>query len=192
MTGGIGAGKSALVAALARHGAAVFSADAAVHALYEGSDVRDAVVARWGERVLGPDGSVDRGRIADIVFHDDDELAWLEGLLHPLVAREWMRFVHEQMQAAAPPAAIVAEVPLLFEAGLASRYDATVLVTAPLDVRLRRVGDRAHGSSHAVERARQQLSDQEKAELADYVLVNDDGIDAVDTFADELLAQVSR
>lgn len=192
VTGGIGAGKSTVVDAFARRGAVVFSADGAVHRLYGTDDVRDAVVARWGDRVLDDvTKSVDRSRIADIVFHDEAELRWLEGLLHPLVAREWLRFVHEQGERDDLPLALVAEVPLLFEAGLKDRYGTTVLVTAPLDVRLARVGERARGSSHAKQRAAQQMGDDEKRSLADFEFVNDGHVSDIDAFVDEVLAKVS-
>ena len=192
VTGGIGAGKSTVVDAFARRGAVVFSADDAVHRLYGTDDVRDAVVDRWGDRVLDDEsGAVDRSRIADIVFHDEAELRWLEGLLHPLVAREWVRFVHEQGERDEPPLALVAEVPLLFEAGLKDRYGITVLVTAPLDVRLARVGDRARGSSHAEQRAAQQMGDDEKRVLADFEYVNDGDVSDIAAFVDEVLDKVA-
>jgi dephospho-CoA kinase len=195
VTGGIGAGKSTVVAALAERGAAVFSADQAVHSLYEDADVQAQVRARWGDRVFTDAGDVDRVAIADIVFPNEEERQWLEGLLHPLVAREWLRFLDAQQRAENPPTAIVAEVPLLFEADLSDRYDAVMVVTAPLEMRLERVGTRAHGASHATSRANAQLSDAEKCERADVVLDNTRTLDDLrrDTLAafDSLMAERS-
>ncbi|MBC7644530.1 MAG: dephospho-CoA kinase, partial [Thermoleophilia bacterium] len=95
VTGGIGSGKSTVIDRFVQHGAARFSADEAVHALYATDEVRDAVTARWGNRVLASDGTIDRSVIAAIIFPDAAERIWLEGLLHPLVARAWLRFVYE-------------------------------------------------------------------------------------------------
>lgn len=191
VTGGIGAGKSAAVDAFARRGAAVFSADAVVHDLYGSDDVRDAVVDRWGDAVLAPDGSVDREAIAGIVFADPVELAWLEGLLHPLVAREWLRFIEAQRALPEPPDVVVAEVPLLFEAGLEDRYDHVVLVTAPLDVRLRRAGERATGSSHPQRRSARQMSDADKRERADVVIENTGSLADLDEQVARVIEQLT-
>lgn len=190
ITGGIGAGKSAAVDAFVRRGAAAFSADAAVHELYRTDEVREAVVSRWGERVLAADGSVDRAAIAGIVFADTRERQWLEGLLHPLVAREWLRFVEAQKRLDDPPPMIVAEVPLLFEAGLDRRYDQTVLVTAPLETRLRRVGERAAGASGAAARAEVQMSEEQKARRADFVFDNVGSRQRLDAFVEQVWAEV--
>ena len=91
ITGGIGAGKSTALEAFRAHGAATVSSDEIVHHLLAADDeVRDAIVARLGEGMLGADGRPHRGRIAQAVFGDREQLAWLEGLLHPLVSREYL------------------------------------------------------------------------------------------------------
>lgn len=182
VTGGIGAGKSTAMEAFVRRGAVAFSADEAVHRLYATDEVREAVVDRWGDGMLGADGSVDRGAIAEIVFQEPEERRWLEGLLHPLVAREWLRFVHEARSSEQPPELVVAEVPLLFEAGLEARYDAVVAITAPLETRLARVGQRAGGGSRSKERAAAQLSDAEKAARADFSYENTGSLEDLERF----------
>lgn len=192
VTGGIGAGKTRAVRAFAQRGAAVFSADEVVHDLYARDEVRDAVRERWGERVFAPDGTVDRRAVADVVFQDEQQLRWLEGLLHPLVAREWLRFVDDQQRRTQPPSAIVAEVPLLFEGDLDERYDATVLITAPLELRLARVGDRAQGDRHARRRAEQQMQEAAKRERADFVYDNTGDELELERFVEHVLASVAR
>ncbi|MGH3000106.1 MAG: dephospho-CoA kinase, partial [Gaiellaceae bacterium] len=126
ITGGIAAGKSEALAAFARHGAATLSADQIVHDLLaDDADVRDAIRARWGEGAVG-----DRARIGEIVFGDRAELDWLEQLLHPrtrVATDAWLSSV-------VAPLAVV-EVPLLYETGGESRFDAVVVVTAPPGVR---------------------------------------------------------
>jgi dephospho-CoA kinase len=185
VTGVIGAGKSAFVDALVRAGAVAFSADAAVHELYDDAEVRNAVTSRWGERILAADGSIDRAGVAAIVFSDDADLAWLEGLLHPLVAAAWLRFVAEAHRREPRPVAIVAEVPLLFESELADRYDLTVCVTAPDEIRRARLI--ARGDTAIDERAARQLSQDEKAARADVVVDNGGDRGALDAAAQRVL-----
>jgi dephospho-CoA kinase len=99
------------------------------------------------------------------VFADAGDRRWLEGLLHPRVAAALGRW-REQQEAAHPGALLVHEVPLLYEAGLADRYDAVVLITAPDEVR------RARRPEHFDERAAAQLPEGDKAARADHVYVN--------------------
>ena len=120
LTGGIGAGKSEALAALARLGAATLSTDAVVHALYAAPEVRDAVVARWGPDVA-PGGVVDRPAIARHAFASPEDRAWLEGLLWPLVGERVAAWRAEESARQPPPRALVVETPLLFEAGLDPR-----------------------------------------------------------------------
>jgi dephospho-CoA kinase len=179
LTGGMGAGKSTALAALERLGAAVQSSDAIVHELYANdASLRDAVVARWGEEVA-PGGVVNRSAVAERAFASDEERSWLESLLWPLVGSRVAAWL-EQVRATRPntgpdgvtrPRAAVIEVPLLFEAGLESIYDATIAVVS--DEALRRA--RADGRGHALvdERSARQLSQQEKARRATFVVRND-------------------
>jgi dephospho-CoA kinase len=170
LTGGLGAGKSTALAALGRLGAEVISSDAVVHELYEGAQLRDAVVARFGPQVA-PGGVVDRAAVAERAFASAEDRAWLEGLVWPLVGARVAQWL-EQARAMSPtPQAAVVEVPLLFEAGLGGLYDATIAVIA--EEGLRR--ERAAGRGHAVvdERAARQLSQEEKAARATFVVRND-------------------
>lgn len=190
VTGGIGAGKSTVVEAFARRGAVAFSADTAVHELYRLPQVIDAVRERWGEKVFTRAREVDRRAIAGIVFTDDVEREWLEGLLHPLVGVAWQHFVDEQAELPNPPEFVVAEVPLLYEAGLEDRYDVIVAITAPHSVRMGRIAARGDGRSLPAERAAAQMRQSEKAERADHAYVNTGSLDDLDTFADDLLEQL--
>lgn len=175
LTGGMGAGKSTALVALERLGAAVLSSDAVVHELYAHDEqLRDAVVERWGEQVA-PDGVVDRSAVAERAFASDEERAWLEGLLWPLVGARVAAWLSEARAArgggADLPRAAVVEVPLLFEAGLDGLYDATIAVVSDEAVRRRRASARGHAS--ADERSARQLSQEEKARRATYVVRND-------------------
>lgn len=171
ITGGIGAGKSEALRAFARHGAATASADEIVHRLYADPEVRQALVERWGDRVLSGE-DVDRKRVGGIVFADRDELAWLESLLHPRVVAEQARWRAEQTA----PLAVV-EVPLLYETGGESRFDAVVVITAPEETRRARTE-----VADVAERQGRLLSDDEKAAKADFVYVNDGSLEGLDAF----------
>jgi dephospho-CoA kinase len=131
--------------------------------------VRDAVTARWGPEVA-PGGAVDRAAVARHAFAAAEERAWLEGLLWPLVGARVAAWRSEVDAAEPPPRAAVVETPLLFEAGLEGGYDATIAVIADEDVRAERAAARGH---HAVdERSARQLSQEEKAARATYVVAN--------------------
>lgn len=171
LTGGMGAGKSTALAALARLGAEVLSTDAVVHELYaDDRRLREAVVERWGEDVA-PGGVVDRAEIARRAFADERERSWLEGLLWPLVGERvgsWLMQVQAQQP---PPRAAVVEIPLLFEAGMDGLYDATIAILAP--ERLRRERAAARGHELLERRAERQLSQEEKARRATFAVRND-------------------
>ena len=167
LTGGIAAGKSEALAAFGRLGAATLSSDAVAHGLLEDARVRDRLVERWGNRAVA-DGRVDRDRVGAIVFERPEELAWLESLLHPLVGArivDWRRMLPPETELS------VVEVPLLFEAGLGDAFDATVCVVAADETRARRAGER--GTRLLEGRTGRQLSQEEKAARATYVIRND-------------------
>jgi dephospho-CoA kinase len=173
LTGGMGAGKSTALAALERLGAAVLSTDEVVHDLYGARQLREAVVARWGPE-LAPDGVVDRTAIAERAFASDEDRAWLEGLLWPLVGERiaaWLANVRAPRETGPLPRAAVVEAPLLFEAGMDKLCDATIAVIADEELRHRRARARAHAL--AEERVARQLSQGEKAGRASFVVRND-------------------
>ena len=167
ITGGIGAGKSSALASFRRHGAATVSSDEIVHHLLKSDpDVKQALVERLGEEILGDDGAPDRERIGIRVFRDREALDWLEKLLHPLVSREYLEWREQLAELPSPPAVCVTEVPLLYEVGADSRFDKVVVVTAPRQLREARRGGRKD------DRESRLLPDREKAERADFVYVN--------------------
>ena len=167
LTGGMGAGKSTALKALAALGAQVLSTDAVVHELYGDPQVREAVVERWGRR-FAPGGVVDRSAVPPRRSPAGKRIATgLEGLLWPLVGARiagWLEHVRALRPA---PRAAVVEVPLLFEAGMERGFDATIAVLAAERTR----AERAAGRGHALvdERVARQLSQDEKASRATFV-----------------------
>jgi dephospho-CoA kinase len=147
--------------------------------------VRERLVERFGGEIVA-DGGVDRGRIGAIVFGRPDELAWLESLLHPLVARtvvEWRSRLDPEVQVA------VVEVPLLFETEMESAFDATVAVVADDALRARRAGER--GTELLEGRSRRQLPQEEKAARATHVIRNDGSLEELDEQVAELVERLS-
>ena len=158
-------------------GAATLSTDAVVHELYADPEVRDAVVARWGPDVA-PGGTVDRAAVARHAFAAPAERAWLEELLWPRVGARVAAWREIEATRTPPPAALVVETPLLFEAGLEGLYDATLVVVADEGIRARRAAARGHALVD--ERTARQLSQEEKAARADHIVRNDRDLDALE------------
>jgi dephospho-CoA kinase len=158
---------------LERLGAAVLSTDRVVHELYDEPDVRDAVVDRFGARVA-PSGVVDRPEVARAAFATPQDRAWLEQVLWPRVGARMTDWREELEEREPKPRAAVVEVPLLFEAGMEAAFDATLVIVADEEVRAQRAGARGHASLQ--ERSDRQLSQEEKARRATYVVVNDGSV----------------
>jgi dephospho-CoA kinase len=186
VTGGIGAGKSEALRAFARHGAAVISSDEIVHDLLgSDEDVRAAVRERFGDGVFGPEGQVDRARIADIVFADPEQLDWLERLLHPRVVAAYLRWRDDLASRPDPPAVCVTEVPLLYEVGGDTRFDAVVVISAAPDVRISRQ------VRPMQDRERRLIPDEEKLSRADFAYVNDGSLEELDQFVSGVVEKLS-
>lgn len=167
LTGGIAAGKSEVLRILGELGAATLSTDEVVHDLLATEEVRGLLIQRWGSKVA-PEGELDRGRIAGIVFEEPTELAWLESVLHPRVGGrviEWRQGLPAELDVA------VVEVPLLFEGRMAEVFDATIAVVAADPVRELRAAERGTGELEG--RSTRQLSQEEKSARATHVVRND-------------------
>ncbi len=146
------------------------SSDEIVHRLIaEDTEVRAALEERFG--------TTDRAGIAAVVFGDPEELAWLEGLLHPRVRREELAWL-----AGLDVDVAVVEIPLLYETGGEVLFDAVVVVTAPEETRRARVGER-------IDRSARLIPDDEKVGRADYAYVNDGSLAELEAFVAGVLEQ---
>ena len=174
MTGGIGAGKSQALQAFARHGAATLSSDEIVHRLIaQDEEVRAALDRRFG--------TTERAEIAAVVFEDRDALVWLEELLHPRVQAEYAYWAAELAALDQPPDLAVVEIPLLYETGSDSRFDAVVVITAPEEIRAARTSVRPDS------RAKRLLPDEEKIRRASFAYVNDGTVEQLDAFVADVV-----
>ena len=188
LTGGIGSGKSTALAYLHELGAAVISSDDIVHGLYAREDIIAAIRERYGAPVMAG-SQVDRRLLARVVFKDLEELQWLEELLHPHVRATVDAWAKAQLKARPRPALIVAEVPLLFETGLNGAFDYVMLITAPEDLRRRRLTAKLTDSEFA-RRLAQQMPEEEKVALSDFVFVNEGARKALRDFARDVVANI--
>jgi dephospho-CoA kinase len=182
LTGGIGSGKSTVSALLAERGAVVVDADRIARDLVEpGTPGLAAVVAAFGDGVVGPDGALDRPALAAVVFADPEARARLDAIVHPLV-----RARAAELAAAAPADAVVVhDIPLLVETGQAARFDLVLVVRADQEVRVARLVQRGLPEDDARARIAAQATDEQRAAVADVVLDNSGT-------REELASQVDR
>ena len=176
LTGGLASGKSSVAEMLEDLGAAVLDAGEVVRALSrEGGAGAEAARELFGAAVLGPDGRVDRTRLAAIVFTDPAARHALEARIHPLVGEERRRFF-ERAEKAGTPVAVV-EASQLLEAKTEADYDRVLLVMAPEEERIRRWGGRGGDPEDARRRISAQLRAEIARERADDVIVNNGTLD---------------
>jgi dephospho-CoA kinase len=188
LTGGIGSGKSAVARRFVELGAAVVDADAlAREVVAPGTPGLASVVAQFGSEVLTSAGELDRAKMAEIVFSDPDRRKALEGIIHPLVRQRSQSLIDD----AGDDAIVVYDVPLLAEqVGTPSdrrdEFDLILVVEAPVSVRLDRLEVRGLTREDAQRRIDNQASDEQRREIADVVIVNDDSLDVLEATVDDL------
>jgi dephospho-CoA kinase len=169
LTGGIGSGKSTVATMLADRGAAILDADAfSREALAPGTPGHDEALARFGDAVRAPDGTLDRAALAGIVFSDPARLRELEAIVHPVV-RE--RIANGAAAFRDTDRVVVIDSPLLIEMGQHDDVDLLVVVSAPEATQVRRAVDGVGLAEDDVrKRLALQLPLEIKAEQADVVL----------------------
>ncbi|MCW8311590.1 dephospho-CoA kinase [Sphingobacterium thalpophilum] len=169
ITGGIGSGKTFICRLFQMLGVPVYNADEEAKKLMNtDSRIREKLVAQFGQAVY-KDGQLDRAFLARVVFSDAQKLQILNSIVHPIVIQEAKDWAARQKTRYS-----LKEAALLFESGSYKELDYTILVTAPLDLRVQRVMHRDGMTEQQVrERISKQLSDEEKLQLTDFVIVND-------------------
>jgi len=173
LTGNIATGKSVVGQMLAELGAHVIDADKVAHEVMQpGGTAYEAVLQAFGQEILAADGTIDRRRLGAIVFRDPAALQRLEAAVHPATIAE----VDRRIAQATEPVVVVEAIKLI-EAGMHRDYDALWVVTAPRSVQITRLMDtRGLSEEEAALRVDAQPPQQEKAALADLILVNDAGL----------------
>lgn len=188
LTGGIGSGKTTVARMLADRGAVVIDADElARNAIEAGTPGFDAVVRRFGDRVLDPHGSLDRAALADIVFADSDARADLEAIVHPVV-----RLTIAESIAAhrGTDDVVVVDLPLLIETGEHEAFPVVIVVTASDEARVARLAARGMPEREARSRMAAQMPLEDKTDLAHVVLDNDTDEPALERQVERLWADL--
>jgi dephospho-CoA kinase len=190
LSGGIGAGKSAVSARLAERGAVVIDSDVlAREVVAKGTEGLAEVVTEFGAGVLTAEGELDRPALGQIVFGDTAARRKLEAIVHPRV-----RARAAEIEAAAPAGAIVVhDIPLLVETGQADRFDVVVIVDVPADVQLERLtAQRGMPDTEAKQRIASQVSREDRLAVAGLVVDNSGSLGDLDRRIDEVWAELVR
>ena len=193
LCGGIGAGKSTVATLLAERGAVVIDVDTLGRHVLTLREVRDAVVAEFGDGVLGLDGAVDRGSLAEVVFSSEGRLTDLEAISHPAIDREILRRL--DALAEDPPDLVVLDMAVLVERDLGRLadgrgYTEVVVVEADSELRMDRLVGRGMVPDDVRSRMAAQATDAERRAVADHVLVNDGDREHLAVLVDNLLARL--
>ena len=171
ITGGIGSGKSYVAKVFKALGVPFYDADKVARSIMEDNEgLRADLRAAFGDAVYLADGHLDRPYLSSIVFGDQAKLDLLNSIVHPVVIKhgdDWAK--------AQPGPYSLKEAALLFESGSYKKLDYTILVVAPEDLRIQRVMQRDQATEEQVRaRIQKQTTDQEKMELADFIIINDE------------------
>lgn len=195
LTGGIGSGKSEVSRRLAEHGAVLIDADvAAREVVVPGSPGLARIVEAFGEGVLRPDGSLNRERLGEIVFGDQELRTRLNGIVHPLVGERMQAAEEAAVQAASPPGPVVVhDVPLLAESRGRAGFDVVIVVDVPPEVQAERLV-RLRGMPAGQARARMaaQASREQRLAVADIVIDNSGSLGDLDRRVAAVWADLER
>lgn len=179
ITGGIGSGKTSACQVFERLGVPVYYADIRAKQLMEEDKELIASIKKLiGDSAYDENGNLNRKLVADTVFSDEEKLLQLNGLVHPVVAKDYASW-NEILQRKNYPYSIK-EAALLVEAGSYKQCDKLIVVTANLEDRIKRVMTRDNASrEHVLARINAQMPESEKVKLADFVIHNDAIMDLV-------------
>jgi dephospho-CoA kinase len=187
LTGGIATGKSHVLDLLRKRGVPCLDADSLAHGVMApGTEATSAIAARFGADMLAADGSVDRAKLAPVVFADAAARRELEAIVHPPVYRAIAAGLRAFELISQPPLAIV-DVPLLFETGAEKTFDRVIVTACPPDVQFARLKNRGLTEVEARARLAAQGSTDEKAARADYVVRTDGSFADTERQVDQII-----
>jgi len=176
LLGSVASGKSALAAMFGKLGATVIDADRLAHEVLCEPDIVAQVRGQWGESMLDAQGQVDRGKLADVVFQDRGEIDKLNAIIHPRVIERVQQRQAEAQRRGAP--AVVLDVPLLAERGLADVCDLLIYIDTPRARRLEQSKrQRGWADDELARRDALQMPADQKRRLAQCVVHNDGSLD---------------
>lgn len=191
LTGGIASGKSTVSAMLADQGALLIDADeVAREVVLPGSPTLAAIAERFGNDILLPDGSLDRKRLGNIVFRDEQERRALEAITHPAI-RARMNELASEYERSQPDKLIIVDIPLLYESKMQSLFDGIIVVYVPRELQLDRLMKRdGLSEEQAMQRLDAQMNIEDKRQMADYVIHNEGDLDRTKRQVLELIKQI--
>jgi dephospho-CoA kinase len=192
ITGGIGSGKSAVAKLFERWGAQTVDADILAREVVEpGSEGFQRVVEKFGPDMVLADGSLNRPKLASIIFSDPEKKALLESLLHPLIRGRWLSQLERLKNSDVPLIAYI--VPLFFEStSQMPEIEKVVLISAPEETRIARIMSRDLFPRQIAElRIKAQLPDSAKIDKSDYVIKNDSSLEQLESRAREVFSELS-
>jgi dephospho-CoA kinase len=188
LTGGIGCGKSTVVAFFREAGWRTVESDQVVRELLDhDAGIQGALRQRWGAEIFLTDGTTDRAKIAGQVFQNEAELRWLEALLHPRVREVWQGAIEAE-----PGADWLIEIPLLFEKSLETVFDFTVCISSPPAVVESRMAARGYTAEEVDRRRQRQMPLEEKMRRADFVITNAGSLEFLEQQTGRLIAQITE
>ena len=170
LTGNIGSGKTLVASLFSRLGVPVFYADTEARQLFDRMEVRMMIRGLFGDGILDAAGGIDRKALAGIVFNSPENLKKLNQVIHPLVREAFARYALERMH----DPYVLYEAAILFESGYYKDLDRIILVTAPEDIRVKRVMERDGSNREDVlARMANQWTEEKKFPMADFIINND-------------------
>ncbi len=171
LTGGIGSGKSTVANYIASKGIPVYIADEEAKKIMERIDVKSSIQSLFKESILNADNTLNRNKIAELVFSNPDKLKQLNAIVHPAVKNHFINWMKEHKDAYF----IIKEVAILFETGGHKDCDKVILITAPEEVRIERAMKRDNSTRESVlARMKNQLPESDKIKQSDFVVENTD------------------
>jgi dephospho-CoA kinase len=186
LTGNIASGKSEAARRFAELGATIVDADIlARDAVAVGAPAFKRVVARWGDEILSPDGSLDRETLRHTVFADRTQLDELNAIVHPSISRLRRKMVADARERG--DAVLIYVAPLLFERRLANEFDQIILVDAPRELRLERlINRRGLSEEDAANMIAAQMLAELKRARADFVIENTGSLEQLEEQVDSV------
>jgi dephospho-CoA kinase len=174
LTGGIACGKSTVAEMLVDLGAILIDADQLARVVVlPGRPALNQIAARFGNKVINPDGTLNRKALGEIVFNEPHARKDLEAITHPFIRQEmWGQMAQAELNH--PDQLVVVDIPLLYESGLQSKFEKVMLVYVPEEVQIQRLMKRDHLTPEAAQlRLAAQMPIEQKKQLADIVILNE-------------------
>jgi len=175
LTGSIGTGKSTVLKIFKDLGAYVIDADEIVHSLYKRKDIQEKVKSEFGD-VFNEDNSLNRKKVAEIIFNNPEKKKILESIIHPEVRKEINNKIRD-IENKDKNAIVIVEIPLLIETGQYKEYDTVVVVYSPKNLQLDRLLKKGLSKEEALKRINSQMDIEEKLKYADFVIDNSSSIE---------------